>query len=347
MSWRGLIMIADAKQRQWMVAVVTTMVLGIGAIDFQLGFNISLLVFYCLPVCLAVSSLGWKAGSATAVLSVVVWLIGDLAAGAHYATAWILVWNAVIALITYLVVIWLFATMLALHREMGERVQQRTAALTEEIAQRKRLEREVLEIGERERRGIGHDLHDGLGQHLTATAMAAQVLGENLKAGTATVQEAKRIVQLIEQAIDQSRGLAKGLLLAEIEHDSLLALLHELAAATRDQFRVECIFTGTEMGALADNSSASHLYRITQEAVRNAVRHGKARRIEITLTSRSGETVLTVNDDGIGLTEARRRESAGMGLRIMAHRAAIIGAEFSIASPQFGGTSIVCRLSPT
>ncbi len=328
-----------------MIAVVTAMVLGIGLIDFWLGFEVSLLVFYCLPVCLAVLSLGWKTGTLTAILSVATWLAGDLAAGAHYANNWVLYWNAVIALGTYLVVIWLFATMLALHREMEERVRQRTAALTAEMTQRKHLEREILEIGERERRRIGHDLHDGLGQHLTATAIAAQVLGENLAAGTATPQEAKRIVQLVEQAIDQSRGLAKGLLLAEIEDDSLLALLHELAATTRELFRIDCVFTGGDAVALPDKGAASHLYRITQEAVRNAVRHGKARRVEISLRTEAGATQLTIADDGAGLTAQRRRESPGMGLRIMAHRAAMIGAEFTLESPPAGGTRIVCRLS--
>jgi signal transduction histidine kinase len=327
------------------MAVVMAMILGIGVVDFRLGFEVSLLVFYCVPVCLAVLVLGWKAGTFTAVLSVTSWLAGDLAAGAHYANAWVLCWNAVIAFGTYLIVIWLFATMLALHREMEERVVHRTAALTEEMAQRKRLEREILEIGDRERRRIGHDLHDGLGQHLTATAIAAQVLGEKLGAGTATVQEAKRIVWLVEQAINQSRSLAKGLLLAEINDSSLLATLHELAATTREQFRVECTFIGPDTVELSDNAIAAHLYRITQEAVRNAARHGKARHVEIALVSQPGVTRLSVTDDGIGLSPETRAASPGMGLRIMAHRAAMMGAEFSVESPEAGGTRIVCQLS--
>ena len=327
------------------MVIALVMILGIGVVDFRAGFEVSLLVFYCVPVCLAVLVLGWKAGTLTAVLSVASWLVGDWAAGVHYASGWVLGWNAVIALGTYLIVIWLFATMLALQREMEERVIQRTAALTEEMAQRQRLEREILEIGDRERRRIGHDLHDGLGQHLTATAIAAQVLGENLGTGTATVQEAKRIVWLVEQAINQSRSLAKGLLLAEINDGSLLATLHELAATTREQFRVECVFIGPDTVELSDHASASHLYRITQEAVRNAARHGKARRVEISLGSQPGVTRLAVTDDGIGISPEALATRPGMGLRIMAHRAAMIGAEFFIEAPAEGGTRIVCRLS--
>ena len=344
-AWRGVIAIAEPKYRRRMIAVVAAMIVGIGAIDFRLGFEVSLLVFYCLPVCLSVLSLGWKAGTVAAIVSVVTWLTGDLAAGAHYANAWVPWWNATIALGTYLVIIWLFATLLSLHHEMEERVSQRTAALTEEIAQRHRLEREILEIGERERRRIGHDLHDGLGQHLTATAMAAQVLCENITVQSVrAAHEAKRIVTLVEQAIDQTRSLAKGLLLAEIEEDRLLAALHELAATTRDQFRIECLFRATETVQLPDNAAASHLYRIAQEAVRNAARHGRARRIEITLLAQRDAVTLAIDDNGAGIAPERRRDSSGLGLRIMAHRAAMIGADFAIESPPEGGTRIVCRL---
>ena len=344
-TWFGLIDITDPVRRRGMAALVVSLVLGLGAIDFYLGFEVSLLVFYCLPVCLAVLSLGWRAGAMTAVLSVAAWLVGDLAAGAHYATYWILGWNAVIALGTYLVVIGLFAMMLSLHREMEERVRQRTVALTDEMTERTRLEKEILEIGERERRAIGHDLHDGLGQHLTATALAAEVLRERLQNGTAQPGEARRIVELVEHAIDQSRNLAKGLLLAEVAHDSLLAMLHELAVSTRDQLRVACVFEGPDRIVLPDNSSASHLYRITQEAVRNAARHGRARRIDIALSVQPDGLLLSVTDDGVGLSVDQRRPGPGMGLRIMAHRAAMIGAQFTIETPANGGTRVLCRLS--
>ena len=137
-------------------------------------------------------------------------------------------------------VIWLLASVVALQREMEQRVRQRTAALTEEIAERERLEKAVLEISERERRSIGRDLHDGLSQHFTGTALVAQALGVKLAAREAAeAQEMKKIVALIEQGIEQTRNLAKGLLLAEIERDGLVTALEELAVTTRTQFRVE------------------------------------------------------------------------------------------------------------
>jgi signal transduction histidine kinase len=342
--WRRLIAVADAAHRRRMIALIAGLLVVIGIVDFLLGFEISLLVFYFLPVCLAVVSLGWLAGVVTAVLSVITWLGGDFAAGAHFSNPLVPCWNALIALVIYLVVIWLFDTLLVLHREMEERVRQRTAALTDEIAERKRLELEILRITERERVRIGHDLHDGLGQHLTGTAIAAQVLSENLERGGApAAPEARRVVQLVGQAIDQTRALAKGLLLAEIEEGRLLASFQELAAVSSSQFRIQCVFSGPDAVPLPDNTTASHLYRIAQEAVRNAVRHGKARRVEIVLAEQDAAVTLTISDNGAGLPPEAVR-GRGMGLRIMAHRAATIGARLFLESPAGGGTRIVCRL---
>ncbi len=326
-----------------MIGVTFALVLAIGVVDFLTGFEFSWLTFYLLPVCLAVVAFGWRLGVLTAVVSVATWVAGDVAAGAHYGNPFLPVWNALIALGAYLVVVALFSSLLAVQREMEDRVRQRTAALTAEIAERSRLEREILEIGEKERRRIGHDLHDGLGQHLTATAIAAQVLAEDLASqGVAASAEAGRLVALVENAIDQTRGLAKGLLLADIGEDQLAAALQELATGTALQYRLECEFHG-EAIPLGDAAVASHLYRIAQEAVRNAVRHGKARRIEIALTAPAGGVRLAITDDGVGLPPEPVR-GPGLGLRIMAHRAGIIGARFATESPATGGTRVVCEL---
>jgi signal transduction histidine kinase len=326
------------------MAVTFGLVVVIGVADFLTGFQLSLLVFYFLPVCLAVAGVGWRFGVLTAVASVAVWLTADIAAGAHYANTFVAGWNALIALGTYLVVVWLLASVMGLQREMEERVRQRTVALTEEIAERKRLEKVVLEISERERRTIGHDLHDGLSQHLTGTALVAQALGAKLAARSAgEAGEMGKIVGLIEQGIEQTRSLAKGLLLAEIERGGLATALQELAAATRAQHRVECEFGCAVAIELEESGTATHLYRIAQEATRNAVRHGRARRIAITLASEAGQLVLTVRDDGAGLPPVAAR-GQGLGLRIMAHRAALIGGTFAVAADSQGGTVAVCRV---
>ena len=161
---------------------ILSLMLAIGVADYFTGFEVSFLVFYFLPVALAVTAFGWQAGVVTALASVTVWLAGDFAAGAHYANPLVPWWNATIALGTCLVLIALLARLLATQREMEERIRQRTAALTDEIAERERLEKVILEISERERRSLGHDLHDGLGQHLTGTSLTGQILVEKLQA---------------------------------------------------------------------------------------------------------------------------------------------------------------------
>jgi signal transduction histidine kinase len=343
---RQAVLAPDRGHRQLFAWVTTALVVGIGLIDFLLGFEISLLVFYTLPVLMAVVAQGWRFGVLIAGASVATWIAGDIAAGAdytHHLVAW---WNAGIALSTYLVIVWLFHVVLTLQREMEARVRERTAALRAEIAERERLEKAVLEISERERRSIGHDLHDGLGQHLTGTAFAGQVLCEKLHARELPEEEsdAWKIVQLVEDGIEKTRRLATGLLLAEIQRDGLVNALKELAADTSLQFRIACTFASVGACDVAENGAATHLLRIAQEAVRNGIRHGGARKIEITLRDDGTQLELGVRDHGKGLPESSSR-GAGLGLRIMAHRAEIIGGDFSISSPLDGGTLVTCRIN--
>jgi len=340
--WHKIVATTDAKGRSKMAACVFALVLGIGVVDFFLPFDISLLVFYFIPVGLAVAALGWQAGIATALVSVGTWMAGDLAAGRRYPSFLVASWNALIALGTYLLVVWLLWALLRTQRQIESRVR---SELLREIGQRERLEKEVLEISERERRRVGHDLHDGLGQHLTATAIAARVLQGRLTAlGIAEADQARKIVELVGHAIDQTRDLAKGLLLADIEEERLPAVLQEMATATSDQFHVRCVCQTLEAVPLRDEATASHLYRIAQEAVRNAVRHGAATRIWISLAKVNGAVTLAIVDNGAGLPPPSTR-GRGMGLRIMAHRSQMIGAVFLAESRAEGGTRILCSLA--
>ena len=338
----------DQRRRGGALLAIAAVTLAIGALDFAMGFETSLLVFYFVPVYFSVAVGGRWFGIATAVGCVATWLVGDFAAGAHFANPLVPWWNSLIALGTYLVLIWLLSSLLALQANLEQRVQERTAALHAEIADRERLEKILLETSDRERRSIGRDLHDGLGQHLTGTAVTGQVLFETLRDRAAPeARDAQKMVALVKTAIEQTRQLAKGLLLAEVTPDGLPAALHELAAATREQFRVDCVFAdGGSMPQLADGA-ATHLYRIAFEAVRNAVRHAQPRRVEMRLAEEpAGALVLTIRDDGRGLPVPGAR-GEGLGLRIMAHRAEIIGAEFSVGPAPAGGTLITCRVSVT
>jgi len=311
------------------LSVAIVLVVGIG--DYLTGYDISFSIFYLLAISVAVWFVGRGFAVVTAVLSVTVWVIGDFAAGAEFSNRFALFWNAAIALAFYLLTIALLSIVKTSHAVLEERVRQRTLQLTGEMAERGRLEKEILSVSERERRLIGHDLHDSLCQHLTGTALAGQVLGEKLAAKSLPeAEDAYRVVELTEQGITLARNLARGLSPFQIEADGLQGSLETLAAAASDQFGITCRFESNTAPDIADIATATHLYRIAQEAISNAVRHGRAKRITITLGMDGDDCALRIEDDGTGLPEPLPKHP-GMGLRIMQHRAAMIGGTFRIA----------------
>jgi signal transduction histidine kinase len=324
------------------VAAALTALAAIGLVDYLTGFQLYFSVFYLLAVGLAAWYVGAGFATAMSLLSVVVAVGGDLAAGASYSTPFVPIWNAVILLVFYLVVVWLLARLRALQFTLESRVRDRTAELRREMAERQRLEEEILQIGEREQRRIGHELHDTLCQHLTATALAGQVLAEKLGAQSRPESGgARQVVDLIEQGIDLARNLARGLYPVEMEAEGLMAAFQQLANSVTQAGRGRCLFECATPVLIHDDAAATHLYRIAQEAVLNAVRHGKAKQIGIGLAERNGAVTLTVEDDGVGMPEGGPG-GPGLGLRIMAHRAAMIGGTFSIEPGATGGTTVTC-----
>jgi signal transduction histidine kinase len=334
----------ENRSRAAFIAVSLLLVAVIGAADYLTGFETSFSVFYLLAIGLVAWFVGRGWAVAISILSVVVSLAGDLAEGAQFSRTLIPIWNAVALLTFYLVVVWLLANLRSLYRNLETQVRQRTAALTEEIAERERLERELLDISEREQRRIGQDLHDSLCQHLTGATLAGQVLEEKLAAlNLPLAADANKVVELVEEGINLSRGLAKGLYPVEIEADGLMLALEEFAATSGRLFRVNCRFECDLPVLIHDPATAGHLYRIAQEAVGNAIKHGKAKNILIRLDASEENTVLSVTDDGSGLPEPLPKQR-GMGLRIMAHRAAMIGGAFAAHRNETGGSLVTCEL---
>jgi signal transduction histidine kinase len=335
----------ERRSRAFFVVAALVVVIAVGLVDYATSREISFSVFYLLALGLATWFVGRGFGFFVSVLSVAVSLAGDLAAGGRYASLLVPFWNASIVLAFYLVVVWLLARLRSLYQELEARVRQRTAALTEQMAERERLERELLEISEREQRRIGHDLHDSLCQHLTGTALAGQVLEEKLTArNMPEAADASKVIELIEEGIALSRKLAKGLHPIEMEADGLMQALEELAATSTELFKVSCRFECDSPVLIRDAAVSGHLYRIAQEALGNAVKHGKARNIVVCLETLDNGISLRVKDDGIGLPVLPPK-SAGMGLRIMAHRAGMIGATFNAGRDDSGGTVVSCILS--
>lgn len=213
-----------------------------------------------------------------------------------------------------------------------------------DITERKRLEREILDISAREQQRIGQDLHDGLGQHLTGIALLSKVLEQKLAAkslGEAT--EAAEIAALVNQAITQTRDLARGLCPVQLEASGLVSALQELTSKTESLFNVSCRFECEHSVLIHDNAVATHLYYIGQEAISNAVKHGKAQRIRVGLAAENHRITLTVQDDGVGFPEVLEKH-AGMGLHIMNYRARMVDGSLTIERDTTGGTTVTCSL---
>lgn len=237
---------------------------------------------------------------------------------------------------------------------MGEVVRDAAGAIRrivgtlQDVTERKRLEKEILDISDREQRRIGQDLHDGLGQHLAGIELMSEVLEQRLagarsKEASNLAPEAGKIARHVREAISQARALARGLSPVVIESEGLMAALQQLADSASQMFRIRCEFLCHSPVLVTDHTIATHLYRIAQEAVSNAVKHGKTKEAQILLRTSGERIVLVIKDKGVGLPESLP-SGKGMGLRIMQYRAGIIGGSVVVQRDPEGGTSVVCSV---
>ena len=213
----------------------------------------------------------------------------------------------------------------------------------QDITERKLLQQEVLDTAANERRRIGHELHDGLGQFLAGISFRAQALENNLAASAAPQEiDAAELAQLISKAISQTRSLARGLDPEELELGGLPAALQSLSTETNTFFGVQCFLRCTADLRLPAQGSVA-LYRIAQEAIHNAITHGDAQRIEIYLSTDDGHLILRIKDNGAGF-DGEAPSRSGMGLRVMHYRARSIGAQLKVASKPGNGTEVCCLI---
>lgn len=212
-----------------------------------------------------------------------------------------------------------------------------------DITERKRLEKAILEVSAAEQRRIGQDLHDGLGQHLTGIAFMSKVQEQKLaEKGLAEAAPAARIVGLVNEAINKTRELAHGLLPVVSDADGLMSALKRWAAEVEDLFHISCRLGGEEPVLIHDAAVSTHLYRIAQEAVNNAIRHGQAKNIVIGLSARKGYGTLRIENDGSTLPE-NAANASGMGLQIMNYRARMIGGSLKVETGGTSGVTITCH----
>ncbi len=211
------------------------------------------------------------------------------------------------------------------------------------LAERKKMEEALIDNSDREQRRLGQDLHDGLCQDLVGMAFLLKAMEREVPPEvTARIAE---VARLLDEGLGQARGLARGLYPLDVEVNGLVSGLRELARRTKATFGVECVFSTTAPpGDEPETPAAQHGYRIAQEAVANALKHAKAKRIEITLSNGATGTTIVVEDDGIGLPAEGAPVTAGMGLHMMAYRARMMGASLRFQRASAGGTRVVCEI---
>ncbi len=236
--------------------------------------------------------------------------------------------------------LWLSATGRPLIDHQG-RIQGGVVVYTD-ISSRKLMEKQVAEVSDREQRRIGQDLHDSLCQHLVSIAFAAELLRDKLeRKALAEAAQAETIAEMVNEGISQARIMARGLYPVRLEVDGLSSALEELAATVQARNNVACHFACDERVLIHDEVAGNNLYRIAQEAVNNAIKHGRGKNISIGLGAVEDEVTLTVKDDGIGFPESLDA-GRGMGLHIMNYRAKMIGAFLDIRRGAGGGTIVIC-----
>lgn len=215
-----------------------------------------------------------------------------------------------------------------------------------DVTERRALEKLVIDASEIERRGIGRDLHDSLGQELTGLSLLTESLVRDL--GDSLPDKAalgRQILKLVRYSVSQVRAMSKGLDPVSLAGGGLVSGLREMAQNVQKQSGIECTVACGESVAVEDEATATHLYRIAQEAVHNAVKHAEADHIEITLEGQSESIRLTVRDDGRGLVDhGPQSNNGGMGMRTMRYRANVLKGTLDISAGEHGGTRVTCRI---
>ena len=225
-----------------------------------------------------------------------------------------------------------------------EHMRRTSVAARRSEAQARDLEKRILDISEEEQLRIGHDLHDGLGQDLTGVAFLSKVLSQRLATKSLPeANEARQINELVNESIGRTRDIARGLSPVSMEGAGLGAALRELADKSGRLFDADVQCAVDSAAGPVEDTAAIHVYRIAQEAISNAAKHARAKRVNIELRKKPSHTVLTITNDGKPYI-APKSPGSGMGLQIMRYRARMIGAELDIQTLADGRTSVICSI---
>ncbi|MDQ6622952.1 MAG: ATP-binding protein [Verrucomicrobiota bacterium] len=329
---------ATAFQRQRPLVIFVEglcLVLITGFFDILTGYEVSLSIIYSLPIYITAWSVSKQAGILMGLICGIVWWWASIMGGHPYPNSWLEGWETFVRIA--------FFVFIAIGAASLKREHDAAATRIALLEHSRRLEREIIEISEREQRRIGRDLHDGLCQYQAALACSAASLNDDLRRKNLG-EEARRAGELathLRDAVAQTRDLARGLVPVQMEEMGLASALEELARSVSQLLLVRCEFELRGEPRLFENNGATQLYRIAQEAINNATRHGRAENISISLTGDDTATTLRIRDDGIGINKSAP-STAGMGMSIMQYRANVAGGELIVEEASEGGTDVSC-----
>jgi two-component system CheB/CheR fusion protein len=225
--------------------------------------------------------------------------------------------------------------------EMREGGRSWRTCIVHDLSERRELEEENLQAAAAaEQRRIGQELHDRVGQELTGLSLLAGVVLESLEQRSASeTRTMTKVVDGLKRSLRLVRELSHGLLPVDLDPEGLRSALYGLVMRVREIPGMHCAFHCSEHVHIEDNAIATHLYRIAQEAVTNSLRHGKPKNIEIALGQTTNLGRVRIQDDGSGIGKT---DGQGMGLKMMRHRAELIGGKLHIRRGRDGGTIVTC-----
>lgn len=309
----------------------------IGVLDQATGWELSLFVLYGVPIFFVVWYGTWEVGMVFSLVCSVIWWLANQAENPY--TTW---WGYQLAALSRFV----YFSMVVVGGSILKMKREADAVRIEALEKMHEMEREIVRVSEREQRRIGQDLHDGLCQHLAAIGCAAKSLADDLQRDgvPAEAAAAGEIVELIKGAVIEVREVARGMFPVQVDLRGLGAALDDLAATTSRLTSAAVSFTEEGEVLVSETETAMHLYRIAQEAVSNAIKHGRADHIAISLSMADGVIRLTIDDDGRGFF-LQPGDPGGMGLRTMAYRARSIGASLEICERDGPGTRVLCEMA--
>jgi signal transduction histidine kinase len=329
---------ATAFQRQppeWIFAEAVALLFPIAIYDYTTGYEVSLGILYCVPIFLVAWCCDRKSGVLMALMAGITWWWADVQAGHPYLRSWLEGWEVFVRCSFFIIT--------AIGTSAVKQQRDASASRIALLEYSQRLEREIIGISEREQERIGQDLHDGICQYLAALSCSAASLKSDLEAHH-LAEEAKvadELAGFLRDAVAQTRNLARGLVPVQMDEAGLASALEELTASATRLLGIRCVYESAGAPMIRDNAVAMHLYRIAQEAINNATKHGKAANVLVSLIDDGTATTLRIADDGTGISKTVTGGD-GMGLGLMYYRARLVGGELRIDEPPAGGTVISC-----